>query len=218
LNILLVILLAYLCGSIPFGFLIAKAVAGVDLRKEGSGNVGATNVGRIIGSKWGIFVLLLDALKGAMPVAILPLATVGPNSESFTHLSVLAAVFAIVGHMFPLWLGFKGGKGVATALGVVTMLSPWATLAAVLVFILLFAVFRIVSLASVLAVTAFGVTELLILGGEAFNSQNYSLAVFSIAAPALIVWQHRSNIGRLLRGEEEKYSSKARDKHQNTSE
>lgn len=213
LTIFLVSLLSYLSGSIPFGFLVAKLVAGVDLRKEGSGNVGATNVGRILGTKWGIFVLLLDALKGAIPVYLLPLMMAGEETGSYVHLSVLSAVFAIVGHMFPLWLGFRGGKGVATALGVVIVLSPWATLVAASTFLILFGLFRIVSFASILAVSSFGVAELIREGDAAFNSEYYSLSLFSIVAPALIIWQHRSNIMRLLKGEEPKYQSQAQKKN-----
>ncbi|MEZ6047993.1 MAG: glycerol-3-phosphate acyltransferase [Planctomycetaceae bacterium] len=114
---LLVAILAYLSGSIPFAFLIGKYIGGIDIRTVGSGNVGATNIGRTMGSRWGIVVLVLDALKGLLPVAFLPPLFLSAEDSNFIHCKVIAAVGAILGHMCPIWLGFRGGKGVATALG-----------------------------------------------------------------------------------------------------
>ncbi|MAT14927.1 MAG: acyl-phosphate glycerol 3-phosphate acyltransferase [Planctomyces sp.] len=199
---LLVGLLAYLCGSLPFAYLVGKWIGGIDIRTIGSGNVGATNIGRTMGTRWGIFVLVLDALKGLLPVALLPLLFSDPSNANFVHLKVIAAVFAIIGHMCPVWLRFRGGKGVATALGVVLVLSPWGSLGAVIAFAIVFGWKRIVSIASIFGVIAFGIAHFIAIGGDAFNEIYWSLSIFSIAAPLLIIWRHRSNIARLMRGEE----------------
>ncbi|QDT40795.1 Glycerol-3-phosphate acyltransferase [Gimesia alba] len=203
---------SYFAGSVPFGLLTAKIVAGTDIRKVGSGNIGATNVARTLGAKWGILVLLLDALKGLLPVLFIPALFVSPDSPDFDHARVLSGVATILGHMFPIWLGFRGGKGVATSLGVILVLGPWSTLIAVGAFALTFLVTRIVALSSILAAFAFGVAQFVQLGTSAFSQQKWSLAVFSIAVPLLIIVRHWSNVGRILRGEEKKFQFGGRDK------
>ena len=115
-------LLSYLAGSVPFGLVIARIVSGEDIRSQGSGNIGATNVARVLGAKWGVMVLVLDAIKGALPTALIPML-LSFDSTEIGHTGVLCGLMAIVGHMFPVWLGFRGGKGVATALGVVCVLG-----------------------------------------------------------------------------------------------
>ena len=105
---------AYLAGSIPFGLLTARYVAGIDIRKEGSGNIGATNVGRTLGAKWGALVLVFDALKGLLPVLLLPMLFVSAEFGEARLIHVLVGICTVIGHMFPVWLGFRGGKGVAT--------------------------------------------------------------------------------------------------------
>lgn len=202
------LLAAYLAGSVPFSLLIARWVGGIDLRQHGSGNVGATNVARTLGFKWGLVALLLDALKGLLPTWGLPLLFFGPGS---THAPVASGLAAIIGHMFPCWLGFRGGKGVATALGVVAILSWPATLAAFVVFALTFAVSRIVSLSSILASVTFAVAEMVLLWPDAFSSANWSRGAFALAVPGLIIFRHRSNIVRLLKGEEHRFTRKARE-------
>lgn len=208
-NVPLVCLLAaagsYLVGSLPFGLLTARWVAGIDIRQQGSGNIGATNVGRVVGAKWGIAVLVLDALKGLLPTLLFPLLLTEEQSANAGHVAALSGVLAILGHMFPAWLGFKGGKGVATALGVILALGWQASLVAFLVFVLAFAVFRIVSLSSMLASTAYGVTQLILLRPDPFSPEHWSLSAFSILIPLLIIFRHRANIGRLLRGEEPRF-------------
>ena len=199
--------LAYVAGATPFGYLTARAVRGLDIRAHGSGNIGATNVGRVLGSKWGIFVLLLDLLKGLLPVLLLSAWLIPGDSQNFLHWKVAAGMTTIVGHMFPFWLKFRGGKGVATALGVALALSPWATLAAFAVFVASFAIWRYVSLSSILGVTAYPIYELFRSWPAPFAKERISLAIFSLLAPLLIILRHRANIGRLLRGEEPKYSS-----------
>lgn len=194
---------AYLVGSLPFGYLIGRW-RGVDVRSAGSGNIGATNVGRLLGKKWGGLVLLLDGLKGLLPTLLLPHLV----TDIRTHAAVLAGVAAILGHMFPCWLAFRGGKGVATALGVALVLSWQATLIAAVVFLLLFLAFRIVSIGSIFAAVAFAVTQMVRLRPNPFAADRWSLGVFSLAIPALIILRHRSNIVRLVRGEENRFRSK----------
>lgn len=198
--------LAYLAGSIPFGLLVARAVAGIDIREAGSGNIGATNVGRTVGAKWGIAVLILDAFKGFLPVWLVPqLLTMGQEDAALGTLSVVAGVATVVGHMFPVWLKFKGGKGVATALGVVLCLAPGGSLAGLAGFALCMLASRIVSLSSMTAALAFAVGQIAILWPNPFDGEKLPLAIFSLAVPGLIVLRHRTNIRRLLRGEEQQF-------------
>lgn len=203
-----IVLLSFLLGSLPFSLMLARWVAGIDLRQVGSGNVGATNVARSVGFKWGLLAFVLDGCKGFLPVLIA--SQIAASPELNTHAQVLAGVAAVVGHMFPPWLGFKGGKGVATAFGVVLALAPWGSLAALATFLLVMALSRIVSLSSIAAVLSFGVFQLLRFRGGLWTAQTWSLGVFSIAVPLLIVLQHRANIVRLIRGEERRFSFSAR--------
>ena len=207
LTLFVLVLAAYLTGSVPFGLMIGRAVKGIDLRDHGSGNIGATNAGRVLGTKWGLICLGLDALKGLLPVALFPRWICGadPALDGLTldDLAVLAGVATVVGHMFPCWLGFRGGKGVATSLGVVAMLSPWGLLAGVVAFFSTLAIFRIVSLSSILAAVSFSAFYL-----TPLSRHSMSLGLFSAAVPLLIVIQHRSNVKRLLRGEEPRLGAK----------
>lgn len=202
---LIVVAASYLIGSIPFGFLCARFVRGIDIREHGSGNIGATNVGRVLGSRWGLLVLGLDAAKGMLPVGGLAPMLLDRTNADFLHWQVAAGVATIVGHMFPCWLGFRGGKGVATALGVIVCLGGWSTIAAAGVFLATFGLWRYVSLSSMLAAITFGACQLWQLQPNPFGTQHWSLAVFSLLAPILIIIRHRANIGRLWRGEEQRY-------------
>ena len=201
-------LTAYLIGSLPFGFLIARYAAGVDIRKSGSGNIGATNVARVLGKKLGVTVLVLDCLKGALPTAILPLLMSEPGPLRL-HLAVLSGTAAILGHMFPVWLKFRGGKGVATALGVALTLAfpstPISTAVAIAVFVLCAALTRFASLSSILGAWTFCGIELWQLRPAPFGDETWSLALFSTLVPLLIVIRHRSNLVRLMRGTEPKF-------------
>jgi glycerol-3-phosphate acyltransferase PlsY len=191
-------LAAYLVGSIPFGLLIAKYGHGIDVRTQGSGNIGATNVGRVLGRQWGLACLLLDFLKGFVPTLWFPQIFALPSDWEGSA-AVVCGTAAILGHVFPLWLGFRGGKGVATGAGVAVVLSPWAAAAAVLAFAVLFAARRIVSLASMVAACLYAATALVL-------AQDWPTRAFAVAIPALIVLRHRDNIRRLWRGEEFAYS------------
>lgn len=202
---ILIVLFGYLAGATPFGYLTARFAAGIDIRREGSGNIGATNIGRVLGAKWGIAVLFLDCLKGLLPVLLVKLLPAETTGADAMHLQVLCGLSTIVGHMFPVWLRFRGGKGVATALGVVLVLGPWGVLVAFGVFVLVFGVSRIVSLSSISAATAFAVVQMLLLKPQPFAPETWSLGGFSLLVPALILWRHRGNIARLLRGEEPRF-------------
>lgn len=193
-------LVCYLLGSIPFSLLIGK-MKGVDLRQHGSGNIGATNVARTLGAKWGLVALFFDAMKGLVAVGLVPMLLVVPG-ELATHQQVLAAVMAVVGHMYSCWIQFRGGKGVATALGAVSILAPWGTLIACGAFLLSILIKRIISLGSIVAAVTFAVSQLVLYGTGLWTLKTWSLGVFSVLVPALIVFQHRSNISRLLKGEE----------------
>lgn len=200
-------LLAYLLGATPFSLIIARRVGGIDLRQHGSGNVGATNVARTLGKKWGLIALLMDATKGMLAVGLLPYA-IPATAVWQTHQLVLCAVLAVIGHMFSFWLKFRGGKGVATALGAVLILSPWGTLYAFVAFLLAFLASRIVSLSSMVAAVTFAVAQLALFGATLWTPAAWSLGAFSIGIPALIIFQHRANIGRLLRGEEARFGAR----------
>lgn len=193
---------AYLLGSIPFGWWLCWWVAGIDLRTVGSGNIGATNASRVLGKTWGSVVLLLDALKGFLPAWLLPVAFDLP-SEAQLHGRVLAGVSAIVGHSFPIWLGFRGGKGVATSLGVALLLAPQATLLAAVVFATVMLTTRIVSAGSLAAAFSFALCQWYLLQPQPWSGERWSLSGFSLGVPLLIVIRHRSNIVRLWRGEEQ---------------
>ena len=200
--------IAFLIGGIPFGYFAGRLVLKDDIRRHGSGNIGATNVARVLGWKWGSVVLFLDALKGLLPTLGAKLLLQSRLDESTLMLAQLATgISAIAGHMFPVWLKLRGGKGVATALGVVLVISPIASAAALLAFVIVLAVSRIVALSSIIAVTTFGVTQLTFMGNSALSLSQLPLTLFSVIAPGLIVWRHRSNIARMLRGEESRLGS-----------
>lgn len=201
-------LFSYFAGSIPFGFLIGKFFKGIDLRDYGSGNIGATNAGRVLGKTWGIVCLVLDALKGLLPVAFLPQCFFAADSPWLDHAIVLAGIMTIVGHMFPCWLGFRGGKGVATSLGVLTVLSPWGVLVAAALFFGSLAAWRYVSLSSMIAAVGFAGYELSRLEPSPFSETTWSRGVFAVLVPLLILIQHRSNIRRLLAGQEPKLTGR----------
>lgn len=212
-------LLAYLAGSIPFGVIIARA-HGVDLRKAGSGNVGATNVGRVLGRRWGYICFVLDLAKGLLPTlaAVLWLAPAGGANGPVASITptiyqqclwLATGLGAVLGHVFNIWLGFRGGKGVATALGVILGIWPYFTVAGILVFglwIVVTLATRYVSAGSVIAAAAFPGTFAL-LNWPVWRL--WPLLAFACAVCLLIIILHRANIRRLLSGTENKIGVKA---------
>lgn len=212
----ILLLMGYLSGSIPFALFLGWS-RGVDIRTVGSGNVGATNVGRTLGKKWGVICLLLDVAKGLGPVLIagwwLGLLT-AENPSASASLSWLAVgVAAVLGHVFPVWLKFKGGKGVATALGVLLGFWPLLTipgLAAALTWIVLALVSRYISVASVGAAASLPVYLLLMgLGWRGMTlTQLWPFLLIAAAMTTLVIVRHRGNISRLLKGTEPKWGKK----------
>ncbi len=189
-----VIAIAYLIGSIPFGWLMGKLVFGEDIRQSGSGNIGATNALRRFGTGAGIIVLLLDLGKGLL-VMYLAGRYLEPQSLEYT----LAAAFVILGHIYPVWLGFKGGKGVATAAGAFVMIAPLPLLIALLAFIITVVISRYVSLGSIIA----ALTLLISMGiYHLFRPMHYSMLILVALLVGLVIYKHKTNIKRLVRGEE----------------
>ena len=187
------VLTAFFLGSLPFGHWLALA-RGVDLRKQGSGNTGATNVGRVLGKKWGIFVFVLDLGKGWIAVALAK--SVGNLPETW---SVTVGVFAVLGHVFSPWLGFRGGKGVATSAGILIGLAPWVALGVALIWFLTFQMSRTVSVASLCAATAFPLFVFWLM------PEQKVFQWISIGMTVLVWFRHRDNLKRLFQGKENRF-------------
>ena len=198
LQLLLLTLLAYLLGSVPFGLLLAKT-KGVDIRTQGSGNIGATNVLRCLGKPLGITCFVLDVLKGFLPAFVFPI--IGKIGVDFPGIGILFGAAAILGHNFPIFLKFKGGKGVATSAGVLLGVAPLAVGIGILTWAIVFKLSGYVSLGSIIASLA-----VIITGWAAGYSMATALALTLLGA--LSIYRHRSNIQRLLRGEENKFEKK----------
>lgn len=192
------ILLAYFLGAIPFGVILATLWGGRDIRESGSGNIGATNVARVVGPLAGALTLVFDIAKGAGAVLLAE-----KLSNGSAKWMMIAGLAALVGHCFPVWLKFKGGKGVATAAGVFLVLSPPACLAAVILFLLVVIFWRYVSLGSVSAAAAMPLLIYLLWAGR---HAPLSVTAGALAAALLIIYQHRRNLQRLLEGAEPKFS------------
>jgi glycerol-3-phosphate acyltransferase PlsY len=190
---------AYLLGSIPSGILLTQMRGAGDLRKAGSGNIGATNVARVAGPLAGILTLVLDAGKGAAAVLLAE-----RNTNSSASWMTLAALAALVGHCFPVWLRFKGGKGVAPALGVFAVLSPMAAVAALTLFVLVVVYGRYISLGSIAAAAAMPLLMYFLWAPP--HAPPLIVTAGTFAASALIIWKHDANIQRLVQGEEPKFS------------
>lgn len=196
-------LMAYLLGSIPTGFLVARA-RGVDIRTVGSGNIGATNAFRVLGKGLGIFVLLMDALKGLAAVEIvLCIAHFFPDA-SVTNLKITAGICAILGHNYTCWLHFKGGKGIATSAGVLIALVPLALVIILSIFIILFVTTRYVSVGSLAASFSLPLATW-------FTTHDTGLTVVTGAMGALAILKHRKNIQRLLNGTENRIEFKKKE-------
>ena len=199
-NELLLIILAYLIGSIPTSLIVSKSQFNIDIRDYGSGNAGATNTFRVLGSRWGTFVMIMDMLKGLIAVKLaLLLPYYIENEFERTNFQIGLGLAAVLGHIFPIWAEFRGGKGVATLFGLIIAISPWTALSCIGVFLLVLYLTRFVSLSSILASLAFPVFILIV-----FNVDNIAYRIFAIAVALLVILTHQKNIGRLLSGSESK--------------
>jgi len=193
---------AYLVGSVPWSWLVVHWALGVDVRRVGSGNVGATNAMRVAGRRAGLAALVLDILKGVVPVLVARRLEAPPLVVS------CVAALAVLGHVYPVWLHFRGGKGVATAAGALGALAPLPGLLAVMLFVLTVSITRYVSLGSIVAVVSFPLFVLL-LPSRLEPRKDASFLASSALVPALIVWKHRGNIARLLAGSERRLGQRA---------
>jgi acyl phosphate:glycerol-3-phosphate acyltransferase len=199
---LLIAGLSYLLGSIPFGYILVRIFRGQDVRRSGSGNIGATNVSRT-SPALGAITLWLDALKGAGAVMIARALSTSPAASGKVYLA-LAGFFAVAGHVFPAWLNFRGGKGVATGLGAFALIAPKALLLTVAVFITAVAIFRYVSLGSVLAAASFPP----FIARGAFERRDIATFILVTATSLLIIVRHRENIHRLMSGTESRIGAR----------
>jgi glycerol-3-phosphate acyltransferase PlsY len=199
-NEILVILLAYLIGSIPTAVWVSKYFFDIDIRDYGSGNSGATNTYRVLGSKWGTIVMIIDMLKAIIAVKLAFFLPYAFESDLYlVNMQLGLGLAAVLGHIFPIWADFRGGKGVATLFGMVLGIQPNVALCCVAVFILVLYVTRWVSLSSILASVAFPVFILVI-----FNEPEKLYRVFAITVAMLVLLTHQKNIGRLIKGSESK--------------
>jgi len=196
----LLIVIAYLIGSIPTAVWVSKFFFGIDIREYGSGNAGATNTFRVLGTAWGTFVMAVDILKGVLACFLyLLLPYYLTNEMDRTNLMVGLGLAAVLGHIFPIWANFKGGKGVATVFGMVLAIQPMVALYVVGVFLIVLYLTRFVSLSSILASLALPVLILVV-----FNEPEVLYRVFAIAVALLVILTHQKNIGRLINGNESK--------------
>lgn len=196
----LLIAIAYFIGSLPTAVLISKAFFGIDIREYGSGNSGATNTFRILGPRWGTLVMIVDVIKGVAATSLYILLPYYLTSElDRTNFMVGLGLAAVVGHIFPIWADFRGGKGVATLFGMILAIQPIVAVCCVGVFLLVLYLTRFVSLSSILASIAFAVFILVI-----FNEKELLYRAFAIGVALLVILTHQKNISRLLRGSESK--------------
>jgi glycerol-3-phosphate acyltransferase PlsY len=205
---LAIVILCYLIGSFPSGYLVGKS-QGIDIRQHGSRNIGATNVLRVMGKKWGYLVFLCDSLKGflAVKLGVLLAAAAGTGGDA-TLAGVAGGICCIIGHNYTVWLGFKGGKGIATSIGVLLAIVPILIVVIVLlVWLAVFFLWKYVSLASICAALSLPLAVLILFPLVA-RGNYWVLVIFSIIVAALAVWRHRSNIDRLLQGKENRFGSK----------
>ncbi|HEU4552071.1 MAG TPA: glycerol-3-phosphate 1-O-acyltransferase PlsY [Chitinophaga sp.] len=199
---LLFLICAYLIGSVATAVWVSKGVFGMDIREYGSGNAGATNTFRVLGPKAGTFVMVVDMLKGVIAVRLSYLLPYYQNSDHLTQLvnfQIGLGLAAVVGHIFPIWAGFKGGKGIATLFGLVLAIQPIVAVCCVGVFLMILFFTRYVSLSSIIASIAFPILILYI-----FNEPEVFYRIFAIAVALMVVLTHQKNIARLLTGNENK--------------
>jgi len=211
---IIVIIIAYLIGSIPTALIVSRYFFGIDIREYGSGNMGATNTFRVLGSRFGTIVMIGDILKGMLAVALYNLLPYYLSNEiDRTNLMIGLGLAAVVGHIYPIWAQFRGGKGVATLFGMLLAIQPVVAVSCVGVFLLVLFLTRYVSLSSILAGVALPICVLWV-----YNEQEIFYRVFAIAVAALVVLTHQKNISRLLKGNENrvpilKYRDKRKSRH-----
>lgn len=194
------IIISYLLGSFPSAILVGKLFYNIDVREFGSGNAGATNTFRVLGKKAGLPVLFFDVFKGFISVNLIVFLDIIPYSmDGVFELQLTFGIAAVIGHLFPVFTGFRGGKGIATLLGILIAIHPFAAFYSSLVFVIIFLIFKFVSLASILASFSFPILIYLL-----SDSSSNSLIIFSIFVPVLSLITHQKNIERLVRGEETK--------------
>lgn len=214
LNLLFVVIVSYLVGSIPNSIIISKLVKGIDIRNYGSGNAGGTNVFRVLGWKWGVLAIILDAFKGALAVIVVarlyldsfPFTNITPFDD-FTLVQIICGITAVIGHIWTVFAGFKGGKGIATALGFLLTIITVDMLLALIVFTLTVSLSRYISLGSLLA--AVSVPLILIVRENIFGVDipgYHTILPFVTALTLLVIYTHRKNIDRLIKGSESKIS------------
>jgi glycerol-3-phosphate acyltransferase PlsY len=191
--------LAYLIGSVPTAVWIGKLFYGIDVREFGSGNAGATNTFRVLGKNAGIPVLIIDVLKGYLAVCLSLFTILIPNSDSFINLQIALGVSALLGHIFPVFAGFRGGKGVATILGIVLAILPLVASISIVVFLIVLFLFRYVSLASMCAGLSFPIILFIF-----YKPVNITHLLFAIVVAFLLIITHKKNITRLLQKKESK--------------
>ena len=199
-NELTLVILAYLIGSVPTAVWVSRSFFNIDIRDYGSGNSGATNTYRVLGYKWGTVVMIVDMVKGFAAVKLaylLPFYVVDEFAR--TNFQIGLGLCAVLGHIYPIWAQFRGGKGVATLFGLVLGISPWTALCCIGVFSLVLFLTRFVSLSSILASLAFPVFILVI-----FNVDNHAYRIFAVVVALLVILTHQKNISRLLKGSESK--------------
>lgn len=200
-NIIFLLTLAYLIGSIPTAVWVSKRIYGLDIREHGSGNAGATNTFRVLGKKAGIWVMIVDMLKGFAAVKLSYLSLHAPGTEQMINLQVGLGLCAVVGHIFPIWAGFRGGKGIATLFGMILAIQYYVAFSLVGVFLIMLFLTKYVSLSSISASVAFPVLILFIFKD---NSPEISYKLFAIATACMVVLTHHKNISRLIAGNESK--------------
>jgi len=206
-QLFLMILLSYLLGSFPTAIVTGKLLRGIDVRQHGSGNAGATNVFRVLGWKAGLFVLLVDMAKGFVATVLVYKLAVGAVAVQPVVLQIIAGMSAVFGHIWTVFAGFKGGKGVGTGAGMIVGLVPQAVLAGLIVFIIVFATTRYVSLGSITA--SLTIPVFLFLQKYAFHQPVQTpILILGMLVPVLILYTHRSNIQRLLQGTENRIEFK----------
>lgn len=209
-RIIIVALIAYLIGSINFSIIFTKKFKGFDVRERGSGNAGSTNTLRVAGKKVAILTLICDILKGVVAIALaILIGTIAKDSNnSQAILAQIAGVFVIIGHTFPVFFGFKGGKGVATSLGVLLLINWQIGLICLVFALVIMAMSKMVSLGSILAAVLFPILCIFINQNFIIDGSHFSYIIFGLVLAAIVIFNHRSNIKRIFSGKENKLSFK----------